>query len=212
MQVCLKLSEQYISRSHIQRSRLFVLINDCVTGRATRQIIGFQFVLLYSDAFFLRYSCHRHGFISLPTLWAPQPVPVCKYKAWRNFGAERCRKALERATAIRKRNNVESGQRKVSHSDGKRHIQEWTCNAPQGVQYGVSAFTETVDGKQFYRIMLFGGRSPMYATWMRTTWIYYDEVNSWRTVDIPSERPPGAGAVSLTTVCNDYVILLLHLN
>ena len=93
-----------------------------------------------------------------------------------------------------------------------RSFQDWTCNAPQLVEgYGVSEFTETVDGKQFYRIILFGGKMPGRSTWMRTTWIYYEEVNSWRTVDNLSVRPPGAQPVSLTTVCNEFVILLLDL-
>ena len=91
-----------------------------------------------------------------------------------------------------------------------RSFQDWTCNAPQLVEgYGVSEFTETVDGKQFYRIILFGGRMPGRSTWMRTTWIYYEEVNSWRTVDNLSVRPPEAPVFSLTTVCNEYVLLLL---
>ena len=65
-----------------------------------------------------------------------------------------------------------------------RSFQDWACNAPQGLDFGATALTETVNGKQFYRIMLFGGQSPVQSTWMRTTtWIYYDEVNPWRTVD-----------------------------
>ena len=90
-------------------------------------------------------------------------------------------------------------------------IQDWACNAPQGLTYGTSEFTETVNGKKFNRIMLFGGISPVHFTFMRTTWIYYDEVNSWRTVDNLSVRPPGASIVSMTTVCNEYVILLPRL-
>ena len=92
-----------------------------------------------------------------------------------------------------------------------RSFQDWTCNAPQVEDYEISEFTEVVDGKQLHRIILFGGLIPGHSEWMRTTWIYYDEVNSWRTVDNLSVRPPGARPVSLTTVCNEYVILLLDL-
>ena len=92
-----------------------------------------------------------------------------------------------------------------------RSFQDWTCNAPQVEGYEISEFTEAVDGKQLYRIILFGGLIPGHSEWMRTTWIYYEEVNSWRTVDNLSVRPPAAPPVSLTTVCNEYVILLLDL-
>ena len=68
-----------------------------------------------------------------------------------------------------------------------------------GVQYlfdhGTSAFTEIALGNQF-RMLLFGGQSHAADradfTILRTTWSYYDELNSWRTVDNLSMRPSGA--------------------
>jgi hypothetical protein len=92
-----------------------------------------------------------------------------------------------------------------------RSLQDWTCNAPQVVDYTISEFTETVNGKQFYRIILFGGRSADHFGWYRTTWLYYAELYSWEILDNLPLKPPAASPVHMSTICNKYVVLLLEL-
>jgi hypothetical protein len=75
----------------------------------------------------------------------------------------------------------------------------------------ISEITET-DGKQLTRIILFGGLEEDRSEWLSTTWIYYDELNSWSTMDNLPVSPPAVNPVSMTAVCNEYVILILDLD
>jgi hypothetical protein len=91
-------------------------------------------------------------------------------------------------------------------------FRDWTCNAPQVKLFVVSDFTQMEGGHMLHRIILFGGQTARQSKWSRTTWIYYDEVNCWHSVDGSSSRPPALQPLSLTTVCNEYAILLLGLH
>ena len=92
-----------------------------------------------------------------------------------------------------------------------RVFQNWACNAPQVRREATTAFTETVEGSQVDRVLLIGGLASVGSlnyrhSYLNTTWVYYEETNSWRVADNLSARRPGSRSISLVTVCNEYVI------
>ena len=96
----------------------------------------------------------------------------------------------------------------------------WTCNTPQVSQFEsaqlfIKSSREPKD--YLYRILLFGGKNkphnyvPPGFELQNTTWIYYEETNSWKPIDNFANGPPAMSALRLVTLCSsDAIVVQLY--
>ena len=93
----------------------------------------------------------------------------------------------------------------------------WSCNTPQVQSYGSTELfinSSLKTQKYLYRILVFGGslivrgslRKPFKK--QNTTWIYYEETNSWKTIGNGSNGPPAMTDPYLVTLCSSHAIVL----
>ena len=93
----------------------------------------------------------------------------------------------------------------------------WTCNTPQLYPFGaVQLFVKSsiVTKESLYRILLFGEMTvslsyvPPLFKLQTTTWIYYEETNSWKPIDNAANGPPPMNQLQLVTLCSSQVIMV----
>ena len=92
----------------------------------------------------------------------------------------------------------------------------WSCNTPQVHSYGSTQLfiNSSVKTQEYlYRILVFGGslivRRRLKTTFKKqnTTWIYYEETNSWETIGNGSNGPPAMTGPYLVTLCSSHAIV-----
>ena len=97
------------------------------------------------------------------------------------------------------------------------YFNSWSCNTPQFEEIGTAQLfiKSSVESKQhLYRILVFGGslevRTSLRENYENqdTTWIYYEETNSWRTIDNVSNRQPAMSNPYLVTLCSSHTIVV----
>ena len=93
----------------------------------------------------------------------------------------------------------------------------WSCNTPQVFSYGSTQLfinSSVKPQKYLYRILVFGGsllvrdRQGTTRKKQNTTWIYYEETNSWKTIGNGSNGPPAITFPYLVTLCSSHAIVL----
>ncbi len=93
----------------------------------------------------------------------------------------------------------------------------WTCNTPHVDRFGSAQLfiKSSIETKGYlYRILLYGGiakAGPGLFSKVRdqdTTWIYYEETNSWKTIDNVANGPPPMSDLNLVTLCRSHAIMV----
>ena len=99
---------------------------------------------------------------------------------------------------------------KAAFNTWHRH-ETWACNEPQVKSYGVATFSTLDDGQLRNQVLLFGGYMTSGTdSWSvhDTTWIYCEQLHSWRRLDDLAEHPPQRYSPIMVTLCNGNVLLI----
>ena len=91
----------------------------------------------------------------------------------------------------------------------------WTCNTPQVYHFGSTKLRISIESpietkRDLFRILLFGGFSKLSSSLdpQSETWLYYEETNSWKSIDDVTNGPPAISHVQLATLCSSHAILV----